>query len=186
MRLFIVQGLFSFSSWMSYFPPRNVVIPPSHDTSPCGLNGFSDFCMQAELGSFSWELCNCQQLETFFQGKIPPHAGAIFETGIVLSPVPRSCWFKTRCMRSDLFFYFFKQGSVLAEVMWDGLSLVIHITHPEWLPCYPECFCKLFCGIVLNTVTNQTHLLGNSAQNILLCMESSACGGGKGRVSEIW
>lgn len=69
--------------------------------------------------------------------------------------------------------------------MWDGVSLVIHIVCPEWLACSPECFCKLLCGIVLNMVTNQKHPLGNSAPNILLCVESSSCGSGKGSVSEI-
>lgn len=81
---------------------------------------------------------------------------------------------------------FSKQESVLAEVMWDGVSLVNHIAHPEWLACSPECFCKLLCGTVLNMVTNLKRLLGNSAQNLLLCVESSACGGGRERVSEIW
>lgn len=70
---------------MSYLPPVSVVVLPSYDGLPRGLNGFSDFGMQVELGRFSWELCNCQQLGMFFQGKIPPHAGAIFQTRIVLS-----------------------------------------------------------------------------------------------------
>lgn len=77
--------IFFFSSWMSYFPPRDVVMPSSCGCSPCGLSSSSELCKQVELGCSSWELCNCQQLESFFQGKIPPYAGSIFQTRIVLS-----------------------------------------------------------------------------------------------------
>lgn len=85
-----------------------------------------------------------------------------------------------------LFVVCFLNRSQSLLVMWDGVSLVNHIAHPEWLACSPECFCKLLCGTVLNMVTNQKRLLGNSAQNLLLCVERSACGGGKERVSEVW
>lgn len=79
-------GIIFFFQLNVIFPTQeNVVMPSSCDCSSCGLNSSSEFCRQVELGCSSWELCNCQQLETFFQGKIPPSAGSIFQTRIVLS-----------------------------------------------------------------------------------------------------
>lgn len=69
-----VNGTFHRTGIIFFFQ-LNVIFPTqeccraSCDCSPCGLNSSSDLCKQVELGCFSWELCNCQQLEMFFPGE---------------------------------------------------------------------------------------------------------------------